>query len=85
MSSTQVETVAKTTKEWLIRQGYLDESDVYENIPLILDSFAYFAFIVQLEDRLGITIRTDLFFKQDSVDQEETFKSLCQRLERSIL
>lgn len=77
-------TITETIKEWLVQQGYLPEHDFDENASLGLDSFAYLSFIVQLEDRLHIAIRSDLFFGQDAGEGDETFTGLCERVKRSI-
>lgn len=77
-------TITETIKEWLVQQGYMQEHDFDENASLGLDSFAYLAFIVQLEDRFQIAIRADLFFGPGTDEGNETFKSLCERVKRSI-
>ncbi len=78
------QTIASITKEWLVMQGYLQERPFDENAPLELDSFAYLSFIVQLEDKLHVEMRADLFFEHDLDEEDETFASLCERVQRSI-
>lgn len=83
--NTQIETILEITKGWLVQQGYIGENGCDENAPLELDSFAYLSFIVQLEDRLNVEVKADLFFGQGTGEEYETFSSLCHRLKRSIV
>lgn len=83
--STRTETIGKAVREWLCEQGYIREEQFDANAPLGLDSFAYLAFIIYLEDRFEIEVKADLFFERDLWEEEETFASLCRRLERSVV
>ncbi len=82
--STRIETIFKATREWLSKQGYISESDFTEDASLGFDSFAYLALIIYLEDTFNVAIKADLFFEQSLWEEDETFISLCRRLQKSI-